>query len=79
MPCSRQGLAGGEGALPTRQTEEAQSLVFKTGRGGMELGEQRRIGGSEMGRAMWSRWQPRGGLLPGEGLWGGWREAGGGV
>ena len=45
----------------------------------MELGEQRRIGGSETGRAMWSRWQPHGGLLPGEGLWGGWREAGGGV
>lgn len=44
----------------------------------MELGEQRRIGESETGRSMWSRWRLCGGLLPGEGLWGG-REAGGGV
>ena len=53
-------------------------MVFKAGRGGMELGGQRGIGGLETGRAMWSRWRPCGGLLPGEGLWGG-QEAGGGV
>lgn len=78
-PAAGGAWRAGRGALPTRQTEEAQSLVFRTGRGGMELGEQRRLGGSEMGRTMWSRWKPRGDLLPGEGLWGRWREAGGGV
>lgn len=57
----------GRGDVCLQDRQEAQSLVFRAGRGGTELEEQRRIGGSETGRASWSRWRPRGGFCQGRG------------